>query len=457
MRRSLLASFSLLLLASACGARSELAVGQSAGTGGLGGAGGSCATPACVPAPGPGGPVWSQLYGSAGQQSGANIVADSAGNLVVVGGLSGPDAVDFGCGALSEPAGTSGMFVVKLDRCRACAWSRAFPAGATKVAVSAAGDTLVIGGFAGDAIDLGGTVLTSPGGGLFVASLDGSGAVQWAQVVGDGASQATGLAVDGEGDVLVSGVGSASTFVSKLGPDGTPAWSRSFEGSAQVWGLATDAAGDALLTGTFETSVDFGCGALAGMANEFLQPFAVALDSGGTCRWSRSFAAPDAAHAYGVAAGAAGDVVSTGSFNDTIDLGGGPLTGAGASSVYVAALHADGSFAWGKAFGNVEGGLVAMNGAGDVFFDGLLFGPTDFGGGTIDGTGVSLFVASLDATGSYRWAVTVTIGESSTGTIAVDGSSGVLLTGGVGGTIDFGCGTQASASPSDVFIAELAQ
>ncbi len=94
--------------------------------------------------------------------------SSSAGSLV------GPDAVDFGCGALSEPFDARGMFVAKLDACRACTWSRGIHgASLVRVVVNASGNVVVAGNFGGGSVDLGGTVLTSSGMAGFVAELDG--------------------------------------------------------------------------------------------------------------------------------------------------------------------------------------------------------------------------------------------------------------------------------------------
>jgi hypothetical protein len=482
MRRPLASGACLVLLAclpglvaSACGARSELAEA---------GVGASCAAQPCTPV-GPGGPVWSQFYGSAGQQAAHSIAFDGVGNLVVAGNLFGPSAVDFGCGALTEPPGATGMFVAKLDRCGACAWSRAFHGASTiVVAVSAAGDVVVNGSSLAGSIDLGGgTVLTSPGPEAFVAELDGSGSLVWAKGIGgadaDASCQVTGVVVDGSGNVLVAGsfIGSIdfggdvltspdgqSTVVAKLGPDGTAAWSRTFGPNVFGGGVATDASGDVLFTGSLETPIDFGCGTLEGMENHSSQPFVVELDAGGVCRWSRSFPATGGAQSYGIATDASSNVVVTGLQLDggSIDLGGGPIQATGLSDSFVVALHADGSFRWGKDFGNTQiGAALAVNGAGEVFLDGVISGPTDLGGGTLDASD-PIFVASLDAMGGYRWAntfaaATTEISVIAAGGLAVDSSSRLLFTGGIEGTIDFGCGSLTSAGALDVFVVELAQ
>jgi hypothetical protein len=494
-RRSLSARIVVLGLASslvacACGARTGLAdgagaassststgMGTSTGTG-AGGAGGSCATPACAPEAGPGSAISGNLYGSAGQQAASSVVVDAMGNVVLVGNVFGPEPVDFGCGPQSAADGESGTFVAKLDRCRVCVWSRIFGgAAAVDVGVSGSGDVVAAGSFGGGTLDLGGAVVTSPGPAAFVVALGEDGAPLSAHAFGgEGAtSQASGVAVDASGAFVVAGnflgsidfggtaltsVDAPSGFVGELDPSGVAKWSRSLGANAQTTALAIDTSGNVLVTGSFETPIDLGCGTLTGLPNHYLQPFVVKLDATGACVWSRWLEDPDSAHGGDIATDAASNVVVTGSFSGAIDLGGGPMPSTSSSSnMFIATLRADGGFVWGKGFGHVMGLRVATNGAGDVFFNGLLQSKAaDFGGGPV-GDMDALFIASLDAAGNHRWSKAFSTGgvSGSIGPIAADASSRVLLAGGIGGAIDFGCGSRTSTSDLDVFLAELAQ
>jgi hypothetical protein len=386
------------------------------------------------------------------------MVVDGIGNLVLAGSLFGADAVDFGCGPLTEPMGHAGAFVAMLNRCRTCVWSRIFdgtsPVG---LAVSPAGDLVLAANVAG-------------GSSAFVAGLDGNGSPLWIQ--GVAGLDARDVAIDGSGDVILTGTFSgtiqfggdvltaadgASTFVGKLGPGG-PMWARGFGPNVLANGIATDASGAVLLAGIFETPIDFGCGALAGMPNQFVQPFAAKLDAGGNCLYSRWFSASDVGRAFAIAVDAASNAVVSGSFAGSIDLGAGPpVQGTGFDDTFVVALRPDGTTRWGKDLGNADGGEIAVNGAGDVFVEGLLSGPADFGGGAIGDNG-DVFLASLSTMGGYRWAKSFGRASSvSLGALAADSSSSVLLAGGVGGTIDFGCGPLASTGTGDVFLAEFVQ
>src|SRR5262249_49094581 len=156
--------------------------------------------------------------------------------------------------------------------------------------------------------------------------------------------------------------------------------------------------------------------------------------------WSRSFPATGAAQAWRIATDPSSDIVVIGSASGSIDFGGGPIPATGVPDLFVVKLHADSSYLWGKGFGNTGGTGLALNDAGGVFIDGMLTGPAALGGGTLGGPG-AIFVASLDAMGGYRWAksfgpqTVASIG----GALAVDSSSRLFVSAGIGGTSDFGC------------------
>jgi hypothetical protein len=219
-----------------------------------------------------------------------------------------------------------------------------------------------------------------------------------------------------------------------------------------------DASGNVLLGASFVSAIDVGCGPVQAMAGGAV---VAKLDaSSGACVWSRAFPAAD----YGVpsvAADPSGYVVVTGMVDGAIDLGGGPLTSGSATNLFVAKLgSASGSYAWGKVFatsGTTWEQGVAVDAAGNVFLTGFFNGSVAFGGaplGTVGG--FDAFVASLDASGNYRWAKGFGDAQDQEAWgIAVAPSSRIVVVGGFQGTLDFGCNPLVSAGGTDVFVAEL--
>jgi Carboxypeptidase regulatory-like domain len=236
---------------------------------------------------------------------------------------------------------------------------------AESIAVDAAGNVLITGFFI-DTADFGGGPLY--GEDAFVAKLDAGGNHLWSRSLdvtitqGQYGHYSGSVATDAAGNVLVAGgfdegYGSFSDiFVIKLDADGDPVWRRSFANDLRELlyvSMSADAAGNVLVTGTFEGTVDFGGGPLTSAGS--LNIFVAKLDAGGNHLWSRRFG--EAAIFQSSAVDAQGNVLVTGHFVGTMDFGGGPLTTIGSSGdvfgdVFVAKLDADGNHLWSRRFGD---------------------------------------------------------------------------------------------------------
>jgi hypothetical protein len=299
------------------------------------------------------------------------------------------------------------------------------------------------------------------------------GKLLWAERFGDaGYQDAKGLAVDGAGNVLIVGEVNGSLdfgggpipppafFVVKLDPAGALVWSRGFSGTGACKVVAVDSGGSVLVTGSFHGSIDFGGGPLTAGSNANSSMFVVKLDQSGQHVWSKSFG--DGAEGTGIALDSAGDLLLTGSFHASLDLGGGPLLSAGNHDYFVAKLGGDsGQHKWSERFG--EPGVnaevhVAVDGMDGVLLAGSFAGALDFGAQTLASVGsADLFVAKLDPAGvplwSTRWG-TAGMFIGATG-LAASGDGGTLVTGFLAGSVDVGGGTLTSSSTWDVFAAKL--
>ncbi len=284
------------------------------------------------------------------------------------------------------------------------------------VAMTPSGGVVVTGSLAGGA-DFGGGLLTSAGAtDVFVASYDAAGALLWAKRFGDvGAQSGADVTVDAMGNVIVIG----------------------------------DVAG----------AIDFGGGALpsAGATDVFVAK----LDSAGALVWAKRFGDVAAQNGRGVAVDAMGNVLVTGSFAGKIDFGGGALTSAGATDIFLAKLKsANGDMLWGKRFGDAAaqiGKSVAVDGLGSVVVTGDMVGKTDFGGVNLTSAGATdVFVASFDGAGNTAWAKRFgDAGAQTAGAIAADAGGAIAVTGNVAGKIDFGGGNLTSAGMTDIYAAKF--
>jgi hypothetical protein len=426
--------------------------------------------------------LWSKKFdGPQGDVFGIKVATDAAGNVVTMGHFSG--AVDFGNGFLtSAGASSSDVFIAKFDGAGNPLWSRRFGDGdmqfAFGVAVDAQQNVLVTGNFYGS-IDFGSGLLTSAGAtDVFIVKLDPLGNPLWSKRFGDTDSQ-TGLSVasDLAGNVWITGTfsgtvdfggnplvsaGAHDIFVVTLSPTGDPIASRR-SGSMQSQtpqGIAADGAGNILLAGYFWDTIDFGGGPLQSMGST--DTFAAKLSATGAHQFSKRFGDAGAQYGYAVAVDGAGGPLLVGDFAGSIDFGGGALSSAGGSDIFIAALDGSGAHRWSKRFGDADSQVargVAVDGLGNVWMTGAISGSVDFGNGTQTGAGAKdVFLASFDSIGNPLWSRTFGDLKQQVGMSLAAGADGtVLMTGEFSGSVDFGTGPLTSQSGNSTFLAKFTQ
>ncbi len=241
---------------------------------------------------------------------------------------------------------------------------------------------------------------------------------------------------------------------------GSHIWSKRFGDplDQMSFSVSSDAAGNVYVTGQYFGSVDFGAGPLPSAGGGDV--FVMKLDPAGNHLWSKRFGDGAAQIGTGVAIDPAGDVVVTGHFEGSIDFGGGPLTSAGATDVFVAKLDSSGNHLWSKRFGQVDNQTssgVATDSTGNVFLTGALSGTADFGGGLlISAGGPDVFIVKLDPNGNHLWSKRAGSTSFQIATsITTDAMGNALVTGYFAQSIDFGGGPLPSAGGSDAFLVKL--
>jgi PKD repeat protein len=352
-------------------------------------------------------PRWARRYGSTGHDFGAGVSVADDGDVLVTGGFTG--SVDFGVGVLTS-AGSYDLFVLRLSSSGAHRWSRrgggsGDDSGAA-VAVDLAGDVTFAGTISGSA-EVGGATLTSAGGrDIVLAHYAGAtGAHLWSKRFGaSGFDAPEDIVADADGSVVVTGVfngnvnfggGSLSAsgsdvFLARYAASGAHLWSRDFgaSGDDQVSGLALAPDGDLVLAGQFATSIDFGGGALTNAAAPDV--YVARLGSQGTHVWSKRWGTSSnfALVTTGVAVDPDGAVVFSGGAIEAISFGGPTLPASGGYDPYVVKLDPAGAHLWSKRCGssgypyNYSAG-VATDADANVITTGSFSGGIDFGAGLI--------------------------------------------------------------------------
>ncbi len=337
------------------------------------------------------------------------VTVDKVGDVIVVGQYLGAMSVN-GVALTSAPNGTD-VFVIKLDTTGATKWSQSFfgtgDQAGMGISAAADGNVFIIGTMDGT-MALGNAILSSVGGDdVFVVKLDGAtGTPTWGKNFGDANSQfGWDVVATPDGNVAVTGQfegninfgqgnlgngGGADMYLAKLdGNNGTQLWAKRFgENDDQVgYGIAADSNGNIVLTGSVEGKTDFGGGPFDIGAGKPPDAFVARFAPDGTYKWSKLYG--DSSNnqlGRDVAVDAAGNILVTGHFTGTLQIGStvlvNPMGNGGAWDVFVAKLKAvDGSLGWARKFGDTSTQLpraITVDPLGNVIFGGIFSGTIDF-------------------------------------------------------------------------------
>ena len=132
--------------------------------------------------------------------------------------------------------------------------------------------------------------------------------------------------------------------------------------------------------------------------------------------WAKSMGGTIFDVGRGIAVDTAGNVYTTGGFQETVDFDPGigivNLTSAGGYDIFISKLDVLGNLVWTKNLGGTSddyGQSIAVDYSGNVYTTGYFSGTVDFdpGAGIFNLTSVGsidIFVSKLDASGNFVWA-----------------------------------------------------
>lgn len=236
---------------------------------------------------------WTKALGTEGMDTGFSVATDFSGNVYVAGTFSGSGDFDpnFGVSKLGTE-GMSDIFILKLTAAGSFSWVKQiggeFADDAKSIFVSDSGYILVTGSFSGK-VDFNPSTLAADtfyleakgNKDIFVVKLNLNGGLIWAKNMGNaGAScQGTSIKADIPGNVLITGTftdsvdfntadtsafflksaGQQDVFVTKTNKNGTFIWAKRFGGTGgdSCNAMATDITGTIVTTGSFNDTVDF--------------------------------------------------------------------------------------------------------------------------------------------------------------------------------------------------------
>jgi hypothetical protein len=176
--------------------------------------------------------------------------------------------------------------------------------------------------------------------------------------------------------------------------------------------------------------------------------------------WARCMGGPGQDQANAVLVDGQGEIVVTGAFRGTVTFGNVTLKSKGSEDVFVVKMNQQGVVIWAVSAGGSSrdvGVGIAPDTAGGVLITGTYFNRATFGGRLLKAVGKEdIFVARLDASGGFLWALSVggNQGEVSGG-IAGAGNGESQITGAFGGTASFGAKKLTSLGKEDVFVVRV--
>ncbi|MFM5983559.1 MAG: SBBP repeat-containing protein [Sphaerospermopsis kisseleviana] len=343
------------------------------------------------------------------------------------------------------------------------------------ITADASGNTYVMGDFS-DTVTFGNTTLTSTGGNdSFIAKLDKSGNVLWAQKLGGSSyNTSSGITVDNLGNTYATGfffdpatfgnitltsTGLGDAFITKLDSSGNFLWAQKFGGASYdiAMGISVDSSGNSYVTGSFSDTATFGDIALTSAGSD--DAFITKLDSSGKFLWAQKFGGTSYDYGEGIASDGAGNSYITGYFSDTATFGDITLTSAGGSDGFITKLDSSGKFLWAKKLGGTSYDSahgITVDSSGNTYITGSFNGIATFGNITLTSTGNdNAFITKLDSSGKFLWAQKFDSIFCEANGITVDSSGNIYVTGYFSDTATFVNITLTSAGDSDAFVAKL--
>jgi hypothetical protein len=340
--------------------------------------------------------AWARSWGAKRDEDAKGVVV-RGDTIVVVGNFLD----EFKLGELPErkSVGSDDVFVAAFTKDGDPKWTWSIGGlasdGANTIAATPDGGYIVGGSFS-DTITFRDTKLTSRGGtDAMLIKLNSLGDPQWIKTFGGGQNDTINhVAVDGQGSIyvqaqykykanfgdkeLVAAGGAEDDLVlAKYDSNGDHIWSQSFgtpfEDSAG--GIAVDPAGNVVMVGGFERAkISFGQGdehTPRGTTDMFIARF----DSSGKLTWAKSYGGDRDDVAMGVAMDAAGNIITTGWFTNTVEFGKQTMTSKFHNKdVFALKLDTKGEVVWARQWGDKDhdqGRVVALDDKGNPYVAGI--------------------------------------------------------------------------------------
>ena len=402
----------------------------------------------------------------------AGVAIDSSDNIYITGTSQGTNL--FGKNATSGT--TDDIFVAKLNSSGVVQW--VYTAGGTgrdrgrKIALDSSGNIYVV-GYYQNTVDFGGGNVKSNGSwDAFILKLNSSGTFQWVKSYGGSTGNDLGrdVVVDSNDNVIMlgtfrgtvnfdSGDGGGfytsndyDVFLIRLNSSGIwqSVWVTTNNGSADGRALAIDSNNVTYLTGSYSGSVTFGANnRTASNSNDLFIHKIDTYDNDNNTQLTYALNVDTTQKAKGIAVDSSGNIYATGTFQNTVNFGGGNITSSG-KDIYLLKLNSSLVFQWVKRFarddgaaGQAFGTAVAVDDDGNVYSVGQIGGNYNLGGQDVaSGSNNDAYIVKHDSSGTFQWSKTFGGGSGmdtydKVQDIVIDSNDFIITAGQISGNTNF--------------------
>lgn len=277
--------------------------------------------------------------------------------------------------------GDNDAFLAKYDMSGNLIWARRAGAYQSDKALGITADALgnvYIGGYFNDTAFFGNTTIYGYGDNdIYIAKYDANGNFQWVRKSGGiGRDEAKSIKCDALGNIYITGMfwgnaafgtqnvsapnGYYDMFLAKYDPSGNLIWVSTAGGNYDEvgWSMAFDNAGLIYITGEFNASAMFGPYQLITSGNADV--FVACYNTSGTCLWAKGTGGPLIDRARGLGCDGT-NLYITGQFGMSASFGPYTVTGADSTDIFIAALDNSGNFTWAVSVGGGPDSLETLS------------------------------------------------------------------------------------------------
>ena len=392
--------------------------------------------------------TWISGLGGSSRDEGGSIAIDNKGNIFLAGYFGSTADFDPSSGTTNlTAAGSYDIFLSKYNTLGGIIWAKRmggiYADQAKSITIDGSANIYITGFISGDA-DFNGDgttdISTQGSSDIFLAKFDSSGTLSWAKAIGgSGSDYGQDIAVDGNGNIYITGYfssamdidpssgtttltssGGSDAFVAVYTNDG--AFVRGFStGSSEddyAYSLDLDASNNVHITGNYSGTVDFdpSSGTSNLTSSGEYDIFVQKLSSAGAFIWAKSFGGSVSDYGQGIDVGAGGNVIITGYFSGTADFDPGSgttnLTSGGNDDMFFVKLNSSGELTFAKPLGGTgtdRATAVAVDGLGAIHLAGAYSGTVDFDPGSgstnlTSGGDTDIFLGKYSSSGALNWA-----------------------------------------------------